>query len=92
MATTIRLTRMGRKKRPFYRVVVADSRMPRDGRFIEILGVYDPLAETPVIKIDENKALNWLSKGAQVSDTVKQLFKKSGVMKRFNEIRETSSS
>ena len=92
MATTIRLTRMGRKKRPFYRVVVADSRMPRDGRFIEILGVYDPLAETPVIKIDENKALNWLSKGAQVSDTVKQLFKKSGVMKRFNEIRKTSSS
>ncbi|HBI22817.1 MAG: 30S ribosomal protein S16 [Nitrospirae bacterium RIFCSPLOW2_12_42_9] len=92
MATIIRLTRMGRKKRPFYRVVVADSRMPRDGRFIEILGVYDPLAETPVIKIDENKALNWLSKGAQVSDTVKQLFKKSGVMKRFNEIRETSSS
>lgn len=92
MATIIRLTRMGRKKRPYYRVVVADSRMPRDGRFIEILGVYDPLAETPVIKIDENKALNWLSKGAQVSDTVKQLFKKSGVMKRFNEIRETSSS
>jgi len=92
VATTIRLTRMGRKKRPYYRVVVADSRMPRDGRFIEILGVYDPLAETPVIKIDENKALNWLSKGAQVSDTVKQLFKKSGVMKRFNEIRETSSS
>jgi len=92
VATIIRLTRMGRKKRPFYRVVVADSRMPRDGRFIEILGVYDPLAETPVIKIDENKALNWLSKGAQVSDTVKQLFKKSGVMKRFNEIRETSSS
>ncbi|HAS17796.1 MAG TPA: 30S ribosomal protein S16 [Nitrospiraceae bacterium] len=92
MATIIRLTRMGRKKRPFYRVVVADSRMPRDGRFIEILGVYDPLAETPVIKIDENKALNWLSKGAQVSDTVKQLFKKSGVMKRFNEIRKTSSS
>jgi len=87
VATIIRLTRMGRKKRPFYRVVVADSRMPRDGRFIEILGVYDPLAETPVIKIDENKALNWLSKGAQVSDTVKQLFKKSGVMKRFNEIR-----
>lgn len=92
MATTIRLTRMGRKKRPFYRVVVADSRMPRDGRFIEILGVYDPLAEIPVIKIDEDKALNWLSKGAQVSDTVKQLFKKSGVMKRFNEIRKTSSS
>jgi len=92
VATIIRLTRMGRKKRPYYRVVVADSRMPRDGRFIEILGVYDPLAETPVIKIDENKALNWLSKGAQVSDTVKQLFKKSGVMKRFNEIRETSSS
>ena len=92
MATIIRLTRMGRKKRPYYRVVVADSRMPRDGRFIEILGVYDPLAETPVIKIDENKALNWLSKGAQVSDTVKQLFKKSGVMKRFNEIRKTSSS
>lgn len=92
MATTIRLTRMGRRKRPFYRVVVADSRMPRDGRFIDILGVYDSLAETPVIKIDENKALHWLSKGAQVSDTVKQLFMKSGVMKKFNEIRKTSSS
>lgn len=91
MAATIRLTRMGRQKRPFYRVVVADSRMPRDGRFLDILGTYDPLIEPPVIKIDESKALYWLTKGAQVSDTVKSLFKKSGVMKKFNEARRTPS-
>ena len=87
MATTIRLTRMGRKKMPFYRVVVADSRMPRDGRFLEILGTYDPLKEPPVIRIDEERALFWLNKGAQASDTVRQLFKKSGVLKKFKELR-----
>lgn len=92
MATTIRLTRMGRRKRPFYRVVVADSRMPRDGRFLDILGTYNPLIEPPDVKIDEGKALYWLAKGAQASDTVKQLFKKSGVMKKFNEVRKTPAS
>lgn len=86
MATTIRLSRMGRRKRPFYRVVVSDSRMPRDGRFLDILGTYDPLIEPPVVKIDEGRALYWLSKGAQVSDTVKQLFRKSGVIKRSRDI------
>jgi len=92
VATTIRLTRMGRKKSPYYRVVVADSRMPRDGRFLDILGTYDPLVDPPGIKIDEVRALYWLTKGAQVSDTVRQLLKKSGVIKKFNEVRKTSSS
>lgn len=91
MATTIRLTRMGRKKNPFYRVVVADSRMPRDGRFLDILGTYDPLIEPPAIKLDESKALYWLTKGAQVSDTVRQLLQKSGIMKKFNEARKNPS-
>lgn len=91
MATTIRLTRMGRKKRPFYRVVVADSRMPRDGRFLDILGTYAPLIEPPAIDIDESKALYWLSKGAKASDTVRQLLRKSGIIKKFNEIRRTPS-
>lgn len=92
MATTIRLMRMGRRKRPFYRVVVADSRMPRDGRFLDILGTYNPLTEPPEVKIDEGKALYWLTKGAQTSDTVRQLFKKSGVMKKSNEVRKTPAS
>ncbi len=91
MATTIRLTRMGRKKSPFYRVVVADSRMPRDGRFLDILGTYDPLIEPPAIKINEGKALYWITKGAQVSDTVRQLLKKSGIINKLDEARKASS-
>lgn len=87
MAATIRLTRMGRRKRPFYRVVVADSRMPRDGRFLDIVGTYDPLIEPPSIKIDEGKALYWLSRGVQVSDTVRDLLRKSGVLKKFEEAK-----
>ena len=79
MATKIRLKRMGAKKAPFYRVVVADSRWPRDGRFIEEIGYYDPTKDPAVIKIDEEKANNWLSDGAEVSDTVKSLFKKAGL-------------
>lgn len=75
----IRLKRMGAKKKPFYRIVVADSRCPRDGRFIEELGYYDPLKEPVVIKVDEAKATAWLEKGAQLSDTVRALFKKAGV-------------
>ena len=77
---TIRLKRMGAHKKPFYRVVVADSRRSRDGKFIEEIGYYNPLTEPPVIKIDEEKAKNWLGNGAQPTDVVKGLFKKSGII------------
>ena len=80
MATRIRLRRMGARKAPFYRIVVADSRSPRDGRFIESIGYYDPLKDPAVIKIDKEKALDWLKKGAKPSDTVASLFKKVGVL------------
>lgn len=76
MAVKIRLRRMGAKKSPFYRVVVADSRYPRDGRFIEEIGYYNPNEEPPVIKIDEEKVKQWISNGAQPTDTVKALLKK----------------
>ena len=76
----IRLKRMGAHKKPFYRVVVADSRNARDGKFIEEIGYYDPMQEPPVIKIDEEKAKKWLGNGAQPSETVKGLFKKSGII------------
>ena len=76
----IRLRRMGVKKAPFYRIVIADSRYPRDGRFIEEIGYYDPMKEPVVIKIDEDKAKEWLTKGAQPTETVKSLLKKSGVI------------
>ena len=76
----IRLKRMGAKKKPFYRIVVTDSRSPRDGRFIEEIGYYDPLKTPVVIHIDQEKALAWLKKGVQLSDTAKALFKKAGVM------------
>ena len=79
MATTIRLKRMGGKKAPFYRVVVADSRYPRDGRFIEEIGYYDPTKNPAVISIDEEKIRAWLASGATPSDTVKSLMKKAGV-------------
>ncbi len=76
----IRLTRMGAKKRPFYRFVVADSRAPRDGRFIEILGYYNPIANPAELVVDKEKAQNWLNKGAQPSERVKHLFRKAGVL------------
>ncbi len=79
MAVKIRLRRMGAKKAPFYRVVVADSRFPRDGRFIEEIGYYNPLTEPADIKIDGEKAKKWISNGAQPTDTVKSLLKKSGI-------------
>ena len=80
MAVKIRLRRMGAKKAPFYRVVVADSRFPRDGRFIEEIGYYDPTKEPAVVKIDAEKAQKWIANGAQPTDTVKALFKKHGVL------------
>ncbi|MBQ8448618.1 MAG: 30S ribosomal protein S16 [Clostridia bacterium] len=79
MAVKIRLTRLGSKKAPFYRVVVADSRFPRDGRFVEEIGYYNPLTEPAEIKIDADKAQKWLKNGAQPTDTVKSLLKKAGV-------------
>lgn len=75
MAVKIRLRRMGAKKAPFYRVVVADSRFPRDGRFIEEIGYYDPTKKPAVVNIDKDKANEWIKKGAQPTDTVKRLLK-----------------
>jgi small subunit ribosomal protein S16 len=80
MAVRIRLKRMGAKKRPFYRLVVADSIAARDGRFIDTLGYYNPITEPAQIEIDKEKALSWLKKGAQPSDTARALLKKSGVL------------
>ena len=80
MAVKIRLRRMGAKKAPFYRVVVADSRFPRDGRFIEEIGYYNPIANPIEIKIDAEKAQTWIKNGAQPTDTVKALLKKNGII------------
>jgi small subunit ribosomal protein S16 len=80
MAVKIRLRRMGAKKAPFYRIVVADSRYPRDGRFIEEIGFYDPTKEPVVLKIDDEKAKSWIANGAQPTDRVKALFKKNGTI------------
>ncbi len=80
MAVKIRLRRMGAKKAPFYRIVVADSRYPRDGRFIEEIGYYNPMTEPSEIKIDAEKAKKWISNGAQPTDTVKDLLKKQNVI------------
>ena len=80
MAVKIRLKRMGAHKKPFYRIVVADSRAPRDGRFIEEIGYYNPVSEPKEIKIDDQKALKWLKTGAQPTDTVKYLLKKNGII------------
>ena len=81
MAVKIRLRRMGAKKAPFYRVIVADSRDPRDGKFVEEIGYYNPLTNPAEIKIDAEKADKWLKSGAQPTDTVKALLKKSGIVK-----------
>ena len=85
MAVKIRLKRMGSKKRPFYRVVVADSRSPRDGRFIETVGTYNPLTEPEQVTLKEEAIMNWLSNGAQPSDTVRNILSKAGVMTKFHE-------
>lgn len=80
MSVKIRLRRIGAKKAPFYRIVVADSRYPRDGRFIEELGYYDPTKEPSVIKVDAEKVQKWIASGAQPTDTVKALLKIEGVL------------
>ena len=76
----IRLRRTGKKKQPSYRLVVADSRAPRDGDFVETIGLYDPLTDPPTIRIDEQKARNWMSKGAQPSETVVKLMRRQGIL------------
>ena len=80
MAVKIRLRCMGAKKNPFYRIVVADSRFPRDGRFIEEIGYYNPMEEPSVVKLDPEKAKKWIENGAQPTDTVRDLFKKHGII------------
>jgi small subunit ribosomal protein S16 len=85
MAVKLRLKRMGAKKKPFYRVVVADSRTKRDGETIEDIGYYNPITVPATVNIDEEKALSWLSNGAQPTDTVKNLLSKQGIMKKFHE-------
>ena len=80
MAVKIRLRRMGAKRAPFYRVVVADSRYPRDGRFIEEIGTFDPTKDPAIVNIDAEKAKKWISNGAQPTDTVTALLKKNGVL------------
>jgi len=88
VAVRIRLKRIGAHKAPFYCIVVSNSRSPRDGRFIEEIGYYNPVAEPAVVNIDEEKALKWLQDGAQASDTVRNLLSKAGVMKKFHELRQ----
>ena len=80
MAVKIRLRRIGAKKAPYYRIVVADSRYPRDGRFIEEIGFYNPMVEPAEVKVDAEKAKKWIANGAQPTDTVKALFKKNEVL------------
>jgi small subunit ribosomal protein S16 len=87
MAVRIRLKRIGAHKAPFYRLVVSDSRSPRDGRFIEEIGTYNPLTQPAAVSIDEAKALKWLQDGAQASDTVRSLFSKAGIMTKFHELK-----
>ena len=89
MAVKIRLTRMGSKKRPSYRIVATDSRSPRDGKYLELIGFYNPLEDPAEIKINEEAALKWLKNGAIMTDTAKDLLKKSGIIKKFNEERNS---
>ncbi|MEG2351064.1 MAG: 30S ribosomal protein S16 [Bacilli bacterium] len=83
MAVKLRLKRMGAKKQPFYRIVAADSRSPRDGRFIEILGTYNPLTIPTETKINEELVIKWLKSGATPTDTVRNIFSKAGIMEKF---------
>ena len=91
MAVKLRLKRMGAKKRPYYRIVAADSRSPRDGRFIETVGTYNPIMEPAEIAINEEVALKWLSNGAIATDTVRDLFKKQGIMEKFHNSKKENN-
>lgn len=85
MSVKIRMRRMGAKRKPFYRIVVADSRAPRDGRFIEEVGYYNPVSQPKELKLDEDKVFDWLKKGAQPSDTVRSLLSGAGLMQKLHE-------
>lgn len=92
MAVKIRLKRMGARKKPFYRVVVADSKMPRNGRFIEEIGYYNPLTDPIQVKVDEEKAIDWMKKGAIPTHTVKNLFKTLGIsLKKKPEVQQSDA-
>ncbi|HEY3364756.1 MAG TPA: 30S ribosomal protein S16 [Symbiobacteriaceae bacterium] len=88
MALKIRLKRMGMKKAPFYRFVVSEATSPRDGRFVEELGFYNPIKTPAILQIDEEKALKWLSTGATPTDTVRAIFSKAGIMKKFDDSKK----
>ena len=88
MAVKLRLKRMGAKQKPFYRIVAADSRSPRDGRFIETVGTYNPVLNPAEVKIDKEIALKWLNSGAEPTDTVRTLLKNEGILKEFNESKK----
>lgn len=88
MAVKIRLTRMGAKKRPTYRIVATDSRSPRDGKYLELIGFYNPLTNPAEVKINEEVALKWINDGAVLTDTVRDIFSKAGIMKKIHEERK----
>ena len=91
MAVKLRLKRMGAKQKPFYRIVAADSRSPRDGRFIETVGTYNPIKNPQEIKVDEEKVLSWLSKGAEPTDTVRSILKSLGITKKFADSKKKTT-
>lgn len=88
MAVKLRLKKMGAKQRPFYRIVAADSRYPRDGRFLEVVGTYNPITKPAEVKIDEEKVMKWLKNGATPTETVRNIFSKEGIMKKFAESKK----
>ncbi len=90
MAVKLRLKRMGAKQRPFYRIVAADSRSPRDGRFIETVGTYDPIKKPAVVTIDEEKVMKWLGNGAEPTDTVRSILRKEGLIAKFTESKKNT--
>jgi len=92
LPVAIRLKRFGRKKRPFYRVIIADTRNPRQGNSIDDIGYYDPLTDPAQFQINEEKAIKWLKNGAQPSDTVKNLLSKAGILKKFHEQKKSRNT
>ena len=92
MAVKLRLKRMGSKQKPFYRIVAADSRSPRDGKFIELVGTYNPIKGEEVVTIDEEKAIKWLNNGAEPTDTVRNILSKQGIMKKFAETKKNKKA
>ncbi len=92
MAVKLRLKRMGGKQKPFYRIVAADSRSPRDGRFIETVGTYNPIKNPAEVTVDEEKALDWLNKGAIPTETVRTILSKKGIMKKYAETKVKTAS